>query len=157
MAGQRIGMRQRPQFNQNLQTQGANLNANPNGLNAMDPTGKVGETQGSDKIMQQLEELLKKFMETMQGCENCGGGEKAAGGGGGEKAGGAGGAQGGQEAMFTLEELLKKMRELAQQNPQALQQFLQQNPQLAQMLGGAVGGDMGAALGGGGAAAPVMA
>jgi hypothetical protein len=157
MAGQQIGLRQRPRFddfntfqNQNFQ-QPAQFRG-PNGLDPQQGLDGVGGPQGTDKLLKKLEELLKKFMEAMQAQQQGGGPQQACGGGGGQKAGGAGGAQkaGGADPLYTLEELLKELRDLAQKNPEALQQFLQQNPQLAQMLGAQLGNMGGGALMGGG-------
>lgn len=165
MAGMRIAQRQnlnrnnnlRPNFqNQNFQQQNG-LQRGPQNTQGVQKPNELGETKGANEtqdILKKLEELLTKFMETMQaqkeGCEGCGGGAPA-GGGAPQGAGGAQGAgqKGANDPMMTLEELLKQLRELAQKNPQALQQFLQQNPQLAQMLGAQLGNMGGGAAGGG--------
>lgn len=147
------GTRQRFRHN-NFQNQNA---FNPNQLHN---NGGIQATDGNrtpeQEQMDRLEGLLKKFMEAMQ-AQQQGGAQQggAAPAGGAQQAGGAK-AGGAQDPMFSLEELLKQLRDLAQKNPQAVQQFLAQNPQLAQMLGDqigampAMGGGAGAGVGGGG-------
>lgn len=147
MATTNMGLGLRPRLNDNLvqnqvfqgATQGGALSNGPGGV--LDPTrlGQLEGAQGStEALFKKLEELLKQFMHGLQSREQ--GGEAAGApkeSGGAESAGQAGDAQ---DPLFTLEELLRQMRALAQRNPEALQQFLNQNPQLAQMLGAQLGG-----------------
>lgn len=146
----RIGTRNnlRPNF-QNLNAQTPMQLQNPGQVQGTDPTQTPEQA-----VLDKIEDLLKKFMEALQSQQAQGQQPAGSCGGGGQKAGGAEKA-GQNDPMFTLEELLKQLRELAKKNPQAVQQFLAQNPQLAQMLGqqipevGGAGGAMGAGVGAG--------
>lgn len=122
------------------------MNQGGNGLrlgnaNPMDALGQNGPQAGVQDVMKLLDQLKQALgMEEGggKGCQGCKGG------GGSQGSGGAGGA----DAGMSVEDIMRKLRELARQNPQAVQQALGQNPQLTQMLGGAVGGNMSGGAGG---------
>ncbi len=99
--------------------------------------GQQGVQMDAQKLLQKLAEMLGIDAQSGEkGCQGCKGGQQA---------GGASAAGGGED----LEELLKKLRELAQKNPAALQQALGQMPGLTQALSGAMMGSGGGAGGAG--------
>ncbi len=105
------------------------------GLNLQHMLGANGPgAQDVMKLLDQLKEALGlgKAEGKDGGCKNCSGGK------GQEASGGAGG----------IEDLIRKPREMAKQNPQAVMQALNANPQLAQMLGGVASGNLGGGAGG---------
>ena len=113
----------------------------------------LGAEGGENGIMQQIKKVIEDLMKALGldqqaegqgGCQGC---NKGGGAGGAQGAGGAGGEQGGGSPL----DLLRKLRDLAKENPQAVMQALQQVPQLAQLLGGALPGQggMDASAGGG--------
>lgn len=120
----------------NLATQGLDMLG-------IGPQGQAGGMQDMMKLLKQLADALgldpQSGGKQAGGCQG-GGCNKA---GGSESAGGAG----------SVEELMRKLREMAQQNPQGLMQALNQMPGLATALQGAMmgggGGAMGAGLAGG--------
>lgn len=98
-----------------------------------------GGVQDAMKLLKQLADMLGINEQSGAKSGGCQGG----------KCQGAGGAQGGGGEAGGLEDLLRKLREMAQQNPQALQQALGQMPGLANALQGAMMGGGGGPTGAG--------
>lgn len=124
-----------------------NHNMGPDGLelNGLDPNSPVG-----------IQKLIKELEKLIQGQQQ-GVPQQAGGGGAPQSTGGANqaGGSGSNDPMFSLEELLKELRERAQQNQQEVANALRQSPQVANALqAGLTGGqlEIGASggLGGGG-------
>lgn len=125
-----------------MQTAGMN-----NGLQALDMFGIGQDDQGSGvqdilKLLKQLAGALgidpQSGEQTGGGCQKAGGGQPA-----------SGGQQAGASDAGGVEDLFRKLREMAQQNPQALLQALNQMPGLASALQGAMMGAGGGASGAG--------
>jgi len=98
-----------------------------------------GGVQDAMKLLKQLADMLGINEQSGAKSSGCQGG----------KCQGAGGAQGGGGEAGGLEDLLRKLREMAQQNPQAVQQALGQMPGLANALSGAMMGGGGGPTGAG--------
>lgn len=90
--------------------------------------GLDGQSGGVDPMIKQLLEKLAKALQNQEAKGNEGAGKA-----GGAQQAGAGGAGG-----ESIEEMLRKLKEMAQRNPQGLLQALNQNPQLAATLSSAV-------------------
>jgi hypothetical protein len=115
------------------------------GQGGMDPLGQGQQQGGIQDAMKLLKQLAEQLGLDPQSGGKCQGGQC-------QGAGGSKGA-GGEGSGGDLEDLLKKLRELAQKNPAALQAALQQMPGLASALQGAMMGSGGGASGAGMAAA----
>lgn len=126
--------------------------------------GKDGAGGGLEDLLnpaKMLEKIHKDIMGLLQqilGGGQQGGAQGAQGGGGAQGAGGAQNAGGSGEPSATdpekLAELMKKLRDLEQQQPGAIEALCKQNPQLAGLLkamtGGGTSGGMVASAGVGG-------
>ncbi len=118
----------------------------------LDAKGGAGAAEAM-KLLQKLAEMLGIDPQSGAGGKQvsgqAGGGPKGASGAGGAKGGGGSSGAGG----MSIQDLLKQLKKLAQENPQALQQALGQVPGLAQAISsvalGAGGAGGGAAAGGG--------
>lgn len=121
---------------------GQNLGGNFKiGQGSLDPLGQGQQGGGVQDALKLLKQLAEQLGLDPQSGGKCQGGGQCQGGGGAKGAGEGGGGD--------LEDLLKKLRELAQKNPAALQQALGQMPGLANALQGAMMGSGGGASGAG--------
>ncbi|MCK6546134.1 hypothetical protein L6R52_09715 [Myxococcota bacterium] len=129
---------------QGIGAQGVGIN-NQGGVGGVDRLGLGGQQGGGsplDQIKQLFQQLLERVLQgggQAQGAQNGGQAQGAQNG---------GQAQGAQNGAEGIDELVRKLRELAQQNPEAFKQVLGQNPAFmavaqAALSGGGGGGSIG--------------